>query len=363
MSALAAQYNAVNLSQGFPDYPMSEELIELTAEAMRKGHNQYAPMPGLPVLCEAIARKVQRLYGLSLQPGTEVTITPGGTYAIYTAVTTLLRPGDEAIVFEPAYDSYIPNIEVNGGVPVIILLQYPEYKIDWEQVRRRLSPKTRMILLNSPHNPCGTVLRKEDLEQLEAIVKDRDIFIVSDEVYEHLVYDGQEHQSMLRYPGLFRRSFVCFSFGKVFHNTGWKLGYCLAPEALMKEYRKIHQFLCFSCFSPAQHALAAYLEKEERYLSLPAFFQQKRDDFLEFLKQTRLQPLPCYGSYFQLAAYKNISEENDREFAIRLTKEYGVAAIPVSAFYRSGKDDRVLRFCFAKKKETLELAAERLRKL
>lgn len=363
MSALAAQCGAINLSQGFPDYPMSEVLIALTNEAMRRGHNQYAPMAGLPALREAIAEKIQKIYNTRVHPDTEITITPGGTYAIYAAVTTIIRPGDEVILFEPAYDSYIPNIEANGGIAVPIPLEYPGYEINWERVKEKISPRTRMIMINSPHNPSGSVLQAEDMQQLRDLVKDTGIFILSDEVYEHLVYDGASHQTMLRYPELLERSFVCFSFGKVYHNTGWKMGYCVAPAALTEEYRKIHQFLCFSCFSPAQYALAEYLKKEDTYLSLPAFFQQKRDYFLTLLKDTPFTPLSCAGSYFQLASYRDFSRENDKDFAIRLTKESGVAAIPVSAFYQSGKDDRVLRFCFAKKQETLERAAERLRKL
>ena len=363
MSVLAAETGAVNLGQGFPDYPMSEELVSLVAQAMREGHNQYVHMNGLASLREVLAEKIAGLYGTAVSPDTQITITPGGTYAIYTALTTILRPGDEVIVFEPAYDSYIPNIEINGAVPVRIDLRFPDYRIDWDEVRRRITPKTRMILLNSPHNPTGAVLRDTDIEQLRSVVKDSRIFIHSDEVYEHLIYDGIPHASILRYPDLLERSFVSFSFGKVYHCTGWKLGYSVSSPALMQEFRKVHQFNCFSCHTPSQVALATYLKDPETYLSLGAFLQKKRDYFNRLMEATKFIPLPSYGSYFQLYRYDRMSEEPDKDFAIRITKEYGVASIPVSAFYQSGKDDHVVRFCFAKKEETLEKAAERLIKI
>jgi methionine transaminase len=360
MSVLAAETGAVNLGQGFPDYPMSEELVSLVAQAMREGHNQYVHMNGLASLREVLAEKIAGLYGTAVSPDTQITITPGGTYAIYTALTTILRPGDEVIVFEPAYDSYIPNIEINGAVPVRIDLRFPDYRIDWDEVRRRISPKTRMILLNSPHNPTGAVLRDADIEQLRSVVKDSRIFIHSDEVYEHLIYDGIPHASILRYPDLLERSFVSFSFGKVYHCTGWKLGYSVSSPALMQEFRKVHQFNCFSCHTPSQVGLARYLSDRDTYLSLGALLQQKRDYFARLMEPTKFTPLPSHGSYFQLYQYDRISDENDKDFAIRITKEYGVAVIPVSAFYVSGKDDRVVRFCFAKKESTLEKAAEKL---
>src|ERR1700761_1015868 len=363
MSSLAAQLGAVNLGQGFPDYPMNEELIALVSQAMREGHNQYVHMNGLPALREVLAAKIGGLYGTAVDPETQITVTPGGTYAIYTALTTVLRPGDEVIVFEPAYDSYIPNIEINGAIPVRIDLRFPEYRIDWDEVRRRITPRTRMILLNSPHNPTGAVLRPADMEELRSIVADTEILIHSDEVYEHLIFDGIPHCSILRYPDLLERSFVSFSFGKVYHCTGWKLGYHVSAPALMEEFRKVHQFNCFSCHSPSQTGLARFLADRESYLSLSAFVQQKRDYFGRLMQQTKFTPLPSYGSYFQLYRYDRISDEGDKDFAIRITKEYGVASIPVSAFYQSGKDDRVVRFCFAKKAETLEKAAERLRKI
>lgn len=363
MSSLAAELGAVNLGQGFPDFPMSEALVSLVDKAMRDGYNQYAHMNGLAALREVLAAKIFGLYGTSLNPDSQITITPGGTYAIYTALTTILRPGDEVIVFEPAYDSYIPNVVINGAVPVRIDLQFPDYRIDWELVRKKITPRTRLIMLNTPHNPTGAILRAADIEQLRAIVKDTNIFIHCDEVYEHLIFDGQPHQSILRYPDLLERSFVSFSFGKVYHCTGWKLGYSVSSPTLMKEFRKVHQFNCFSCHTPSQVGLAQYLTDPQTYLSLSSFLQQKRDFFRKLMEGTRFTPLPSYGSYFQLYSYDRISDEADKDFAIRTTKEYGVATIPVSVFYTAGKDDRVVRFCFAKKEETLEKAAERLVKI
>lgn len=363
MSSLAADLGAVNLGQGFPDYPMSESLIALVDKAMNDGFNQYAHMNGVPALREVLADKMHLLYGTSLDFHSQITITPGGTYAIYTALTTILQPGDEVIVFEPAYDSYIPNIEINGAIPVRIALQFPDYRIDWMEVRRRISPRTKAIMINSPHNPTGSVLRAADMEALRAIVRDTNIFIVSDEVYEHLIFDGIPHQSVLRYPDLLERSFVCFSFGKVYHCTGWKLGYCVSSPDLMAEFRKVHQFNCFSCHTPSQVGLAAFVANKDSYLSLSALMQEKRDMFQQLMSATRFTPLPSYGSYFQLYKYDRISDEGDKDLAIRITKEYGVATIPVSAFYQSGKDDKVIRFCFAKKKETLEKAVERLIKI
>jgi methionine transaminase len=363
MSALATEHNAINLGQGFPDYPMSDGLIALVNAAMKKGFNQYVPMQGYLPLREAIAEKVKFLYSTNVDAQMQITITPGGTYAIYTSLTTVLQPGDEVIVFEPAYDSYIPNVEVNGAMPILISLSAPDYKIDWNEVRKNITPRTKMIMLNSPNNPTGAVLREYDIEQLRSIVKDTNIFILSDEVYEHLIFDNIPHQSILRYPDLMERSFVCFSFGKVYHCTGWKLGYCVSSAELMKEFRKVHQFNCFSCNTPAQVGLAEFLADKNSYLSLSNFMQEKRDHFYQLMKQTKFTALPSYGSYFQLYQYDNISDENDKDFAIRITKEYGVATIPVSAFYKSGNEGKIVRFCFAKKKETLETAAERLIKI
>jgi methionine aminotransferase len=360
MSALATEYNAVNLGQGFPDYNMSEDLISLVHEAMKNGFNQYVPMQGHLPLREALSEKIKFLYKTAVNPDTQITITPGGTYAIYTALTTILQPGDEVIVFEPAYDSYIPTVEVNGAVPVLIDLEFPEYKIDWNKVRQKISPKTRMILLNSPHNPTGAVLSADDINELRSIVRDKNIFICSDEVYEHLIFDDVPHQSILRYPDLLEKSFVCFSFGKVFHCTGWKLGYCVSSPELTKEFRKVHQFNCFSCNSPMQVGLAKFLSNKDSYLPLSSFMQRKRDYFIKLMQATKFKLLNSHGSYFICGTYDNISDEADKDFCIRITKQYGVTTIPVSVFYRAGTDNKVVRFCFAKKEETLEAAVERL---
>ncbi|WP_233522278.1 methionine aminotransferase [Chitinophaga silvatica] len=363
MSALAASHKAINLSQGFPDYDCSDELKAMVNQAMVEGHNQYAPMPGLPALKIAIAQKIQSLYHQTIDPDSEITITPGGTYAIFTAIATCIGPGDEVIVFEPAYDSYIPNILVNGGIPVRIPLVYPNYNIDWDVVQSKITARTKMIIVNTPHNPTASVLQANDLQELEKLVEQFNLVVLSDEVYEHLIFDNALHQSILRYPAIFRNSFVAYSFGKVFHNTGWKMGYCVAPAHLMNEYRKVHQFLCFSVNTPMQYGLAKFLEQPNHYLELPAFFQRKRDLFLSLMKDSKFTPLHSAGSYFQLMKYDRISDEADKDFVVRLTKEAGVAAIPVSAFYQEGTDNKVIRFCFAKKDETLVSAAERLRKL
>ena len=363
MSGLAAKLNAVNLGQGYPDYSMSPELVALVNEAMKSDFNQYVPMQGYMPLREALAEKIEFLYNASVNPDTQITITPGGTYAIYTALTTVLQPGDEVIVFQPCYDSYIPNVEINGAVAVLIDLKFPEYKIDWDEVRQKITPKTRMIMLNTPHNPTGSILMQDDIDQLRSIVKDSNIFILSDEVYEHLVFDDLPHQSMLRYPDLAERSFVCFSFGKTYHCTGWKLGYCITSPELTVEFRKVHQFNCFSCHSPSQVALSTFLKNKEAYLSLGAMMQKKRDYFIGLMQDTRFELLSSKGSYFICAKYNRISDEKDSDFAIRITKEYGVAVIPVSVFYKNQTDNNVIRFCFCKKEETLEKAVAGLRKI
>ncbi len=360
MSQLATELGAVNLGQGFPDFPMSEELTSLVDAAMKNGLNQYTHMNGLPLLRQRLAEKAGDLYGAAVDPETQITVTPGGTYAIYTALTTVLRPGDEVIVFEPAYDSYIPNIEINGGVPVLIPLQFPDYSIPWDEVRARITARTRMIMINTPHNPTGSVLSAQDIAELRSIVQDTGILILSDEVYEHLIFDGIAHQSMLRYPDLLERSFVCYSFGKTYHCTGWKLGYCISSPSLMKEFRKVHQFNCFSCDTPKQVAIAEYISNKEAYLGLPAFLQQKRDFFRELMKATPFRCIPSHGSYFECYSYGHFSQETDKDLAVRLTREYGIATIPMSAFYKHGEDNKVLRFCFAKKEETLKKAVEKL---
>jgi len=360
MSGLATEYNAVNLGQGFPDFPMNHELTTLVAEAMKNNFNQYPPMPGWMPLREAIAEKVAFLYQTKINPDTEITITPGGTYAIYSSLTAILQPGDEVIVFEPGYDSYVPNVEINGAKAITINLVYPGYHIDWVAVKNAITSKTKAIIINSPHNPTGSVIGEEDIKQLRKITAGTNIFIISDEVYEHLIFDNIPHQSILRYPDLLERSFVCFSFGKTYNCTGWKLGYCIAPATLTKEFRKVHQFNCFSCHTPSQVGLAMFLKNKEAYLSLPSFMQEKRDYFKQLMQQTRFTMQESSGSYFICGSYERISDEADKDLAIRLTKEAGVATIPVSAFYQNGKDDKVLRFCFSKKKETLEAAVEKL---
>lgn len=363
MSGLATKTGAINLGQGFPDFAMDEELVELVNRAMKDGHNQYAPMAGHPPLRDTLAGKIDLLYKNKVNPDTEITITPGGTYAIYTSLTTILQPGDEVIIFEPAYDSYIPNILINGGVPVSVPLEFPNYNIDWHKVKAAKTEKTKAILLNSPHNPTGAVLSANDIEELRSFVEGTNIFIISDEVYEHIILDDIPHRSILRYPDLFERSFVCFSLGKVFHCTGWKLGYCVAPATLTREFRKVHQFNAFSCFTPTQVALAEFLKEPDHYLSLSGMMQKKRNYFQNLMGMTRFKPLPTHGSYFQIYSFLEISDQQDAEFAKTLVELHGVAAIPVSAFYQSGKDDHVLRFCFAKKIETLEAAVEKLRKV
>jgi methionine aminotransferase len=363
MSALAAETGAINLSQGFPDYDCSPELIKLVNKAMLAGQNQYAPMAGLMSLRERIAQKVEKLYGATYNPDTEITITAGGTQAVFTAISAVIHPNDEVIIFEPAYDCYAPAIKLMGGIVKSLELEPPDYRIPWDMVKRLITSKTRMIILNSPQNPTGTILSKTDINELTSIVKGQDILILSDEVYEHLVYDGQMHHSMARYPELQKRSLITVSFGKLFHNTGWKMGYCLAPANLMQEFRKVHQFVVFSVNTPMQAGIAEYLKDESVYLDLAAFFQQKRDHFREGLQQSRFKLLPCQGSYFQCVSYQGLTDEKDNELAIRLTKEFGVASIPVSAFYTKATDHHILRFCFAKKQETLDKAVERLIKI
>ncbi len=363
MSSLAVQHNAINLGQGFPDFPMSEELIALVNEAMKSGANQYVHMNGYMPLREVLAEKAQYLYTTPVNPDTQITVTPGGTYALYTALTTVLRPGDEVIVFEPAYDCYIPTIELFGAKAVRIALHFPTYTIDWNKVAASITEKTRAIIINTPHNPTGAVLAQTDIVQLRQLVQDTGMYIISDEVYEHAVFDGHRHESILRYPDLLQRAFVSFSFGKAYHCTGWKLGYSVAPAHLMKEFRKVHQFNCFSCDTPKQVALAQYLNNKDAYLQLGSFMQQKRDYLQSLMQQTRFEPLRSNGSFFQCYSYKNISDESEAQFAQRLVKEWGVAVIPVSVFYQDEVNNNVVRFCFVKKEETLEAAVERLVKL
>src|SRR6185503_13771582 len=363
MSRLAAEHNAINLSQGFPDFDCAKELRDLVTKYINAGLNQYPPMAGVMRLRERIAEKAETLYGTRYDPEHEVTVVPGATYGIFTALATLIRPGDEVIVFEPTYDSYVPGIEVNGGVPVYVQLRYPEYSIDWQQVQRAITPKTRAILINTPNNPTASVLSGEDMRMLDGILRGTDIVVISDEVYEHIVFDGHRHEGVARYPGLAERSFVVSSFGKTYHVTGWKMGYVLAPKELMSEFRKVHQFNVFVTNSPLQHAFAEFMENPDAYLSLAAFYQKKRDFFLEGVKGSRFKPLPSRGTFFQNLAYDGVSDEQDMDLAIRLTKERGIASIPVSVFYREPPPHRVLRFCFAKSEETLARGAEILCKI
>ena len=363
MSQLAQQHNAINLGQGFPDFACSPELVGLVAQAMRDGHNQYAPMPGLMALREQIAAKTERLYGHTPDPETEITVTSGGTEALFAAISAVVRPGDEVLVVEPCYDSYVPAIELNGGIPVSIPLIPGDFSLDFDLLKSKISPRTRALMINTPHNPTGTILRQSDIRKIAGLLRDTDIFLISDEVYEHIIFDGEPHHSVLREPDLRDRTFVISSFGKTYHVTGWKLGYCIAPKALTKEFRKVHQYLTFSSFTPLQHALAEYLKQPEHYRQLPDFYQQKRDFFLGLMRQTRFAFRPCAGSYFALASYAHLTDEPDYDYAIRLTKEIGVAAVPLSVFYQDKTDGKLLRFCFAKTEDTLERAAERLVKI
>jgi methionine aminotransferase len=358
MSRLAQEHNAINLSQGFPDFDCSKARRDLVTKYFNAGLNQYPPMAGVMRLRERIAEKVEALYGTRYDPEHEVTVTPGATYGIFTAVATLVRPGDEVILFEPAYDSYAPSIEVAGGVPVFVQLRYPDYSIDWQRVQQAITPKTRMIIVNTPNNPTTSVFSGEDMRMLEGLLRGTDIVVVSDEVYEHIVFDGHQHQSVARFPGLAERSIVVSSFGKTYHVTGWKMGYVLAPKELTAEFRKVHQFNVFVTNGPLQHALAEYMENKDAYLSLAAFYQKKRDFFLQGVQASRFKPLPSRGTFFQNLAYDAISDERDADLAVRLTKERGIASIPMSAFYRKPPGHKVLRFCFAKSEETLARGAE-----
>lgn len=361
MSALAAEHKAINLSQGFPDFDIDPELIRLVHQAMLGGHNQYAPMPGLPALRDVIATVVEQTYLRATDPQTEITVTAGGTAALYAAITAFIRPGDEVIIFDPSYDSYSPAVRLNGGTPVHLNLLPPDFSIPWQQVENAVNEKTRMIIVNTPHNPCGSVLSLEDMQKFGALCRAHNIILLSDEVYERLIFDGKKHHSVLSFPDMKDHAIAVFSFGKTFHVTGWKTGYLVASPELTREIRKSHQFITFSVNTPMQHGIAAYMQDSSRYTSLGTFYQSKRDFFLEQVKGSPFKPLPCYGSYFQIMSYEGYSEESDLELAKRLTKEAGLASIPVSAFYKDGSDHRLLRFCFAKRNETLEAAGKILR--
>jgi methionine aminotransferase len=363
MSAMANEHKAINLSQGFPDFEISEKLIALVNKFMKKGFNQYAPMQGVPLLREAISQKVFDTHAVRYDADKEITVTAGATEALYAAISAFIRENDEVILFEPAYDSYAPAVMLNGGMLKYANLKFPDYHVDWNEVKKLVSSRTRMIIINTPHNPTGSILSKNDLLELEKITKGTDILILSDEVYEHLIFDGIKHESACLYPGLAERSLVVGSFGKTFHATGWKMGYCLAPENLMAEFRKAHQFIVFACNTPIQYAIAEFLTDKINYTYLNDFYQKKRDYFIELIKGSRFKIIPSYGTYFQLLDYSRISDESETDFAVRLTKEFKLASIPVSVFYHKPTDNRVLRFCFAKKEETLEKAGKILCKI
>ena len=361
MSKLAVENNAINLSQGFPDFKIDPVLSELIYKASKDGHNQYALMSGMKSLRDGISYVIKNIYKREVDPETEITITSGATEALYAAITAVVSPGDEVIMFDPAYDSYEPAIKLNQGIPVRIPLTFPDYKIDRERVMAAINPKTKLIIINTPNNPAGSLISKGDIEMLKEIIRKQEIYIISDEVYEHIVFDNEKHYSMLTDDEIFKRSFVISSFGKTFHITGWKVGYCTAPAELTSEFRKIHQFLTFSTSTPAQFALSEYIKNIDRIKQLGKFYQKKRDLFLDLISKTGFKPLGCSGTYFQLLDYSDITNENDFDFAVRLTKEFKIASIPVSVFYDNKTDNKVLRFCFAKEDETLRKAAELLK--
>ena len=363
MSQLANEHKAINLSQGFPDFDVSPKLIELISHYMKKGYNQYAPMTGVPLLRERISEKIEKTYKIRYDPDKEINITAGATQGIYAAIACMVRDDDEVIIFEPAYDSYAPAVQLCGGIVKYARMEPPDYNINWPEVARMVTHRTRMIIINSPHNPTGSILREKDLLALQHLTKKTDIVVLSDEVYEHLIYDGEPHESVCKYPGLVERSFVIGSFGKTFHATGWKMGYVLAPENLMKEFRKSHQFIVFTCNTPVQHAIADYLGDEKNYRDLHSFYQKKRDYFVDGISSSRFKIIPCHGTYFQLLDYSRISDESEMDFATRLITEYGIGSIPVSPFYHQRDENRVLRLCFAKKEETLDKAANILCKI
>jgi len=363
MSQLATEVGAINLSQGFPNFDVAPELIELVHKAMIDGHNQYAPMQGLMELREVLSDSFYKKYNTRYNADTEITITSGATQAIYTAIATVINDGDEAIIIEPAFDIYAPSVKINGGIPRFYKLKDPDYSIDWSELRRLITANTKLIIINTPHNPTSTILSEEDLKKLDQLTYGTDIIVLSDEVYEHIIFDGQAHESVAKYPNLAERSFVVGSFGKTFHVTGWKTGFCMAPTKLMSEFRKIHQNVVFAGNRPMQTAIAEFMQKEDNYIHISKMYQEKRDYFLSLMKNSRFEPLPSFGTYFQLFKYDKISEESENDYVLHLTKEHRVAAIPLSYFYRDGHDQKVLRFCFAKTNETLEQAAELLCKI
>ncbi len=358
MSKYSSGQNALNLSQGFPDFDISGDLIDLVSYYMKKGHNQYASMSGVPALRKAISKKVEQDYGIFYNPDREINITAGATQALFTVFAAFVRNNDEVIVFDPAYDSYTPAVKINGGTVKHAQMELPGHSIDWHKVAHLIRTHTRMIVINTPHNPTGAVLTENDLLQLEKLTANSDIIVLSDEVYEHLIFDDIQHQSVCRFPGLAKRSLAIGSFGKTFHATGWKIGYVLAPENLMNEFRKAHQWVVFAVNTPIQLAMAEYIENENTYKSLPAFYQKKRDLFVEIIKRSRFKVIPSQGTYFQCLDYSAITDEADLTFAKRLTAEHKISSIPLSSFFKDGRDDKILRFCFAKMEETLKKAAE-----
>jgi len=358
MTGLAKEYGAVNLSQGFPDFPISEELIDRVTYYMKSGFNQYAPMTGVDELRKAISLMFRHNHDAYYHPDQEINITAGGTQALYAAIAAFVRKDDEVVIFEPAYDSYGPAVQLNGGIVKYARLEFPDFRINWDELPRLINHRTKMVIINTPHNPTGSVLREEDLIRLERLLEGRDIVVLSDEVYEHLIFENIQHQSVCRFPKLASRSLLVGSFGKTFHATGWKTGFVLAPENLMKEFRKAHQFIVFASNTPIQYAISDYINNPANYLYLGKFYQEKRDFFVEKVKTSRFNILPCFGTYFQLLDYSSISDENEMDFAVRLVKEYGIAAVPVSPFYHNKSDNKVLRFCFAKQEETIDKAGE-----
>ncbi len=363
MGTLAHKHNAINLSQGFPDFKSDQKLIDLVSKAMNSGYNQYAPMPGILELRVAISKKFELLYNASYHPETEITVTAGATQAIYTIISSFIRENDEVIIFRPAYDCYLPAIELNGGKTISIQLKAPIYNVDWEDVKQKINDKTKMIIINTPQNPSGTIFSEADMLQLQQLTKGTNIIVLSDEVYEHIIFDGEKHQSVCLFSNLKSRSFITASFGKTFHNTGWKMGYCCAPKELMDEFKKVHQFNVFCVNHPLQKALAEYLQEPNHYLELSEFYQEKRDLFLNLIKDSRFKFTASKGTYFQGLDYSKITLENDLDFAKRLTIEQGIASIPISVFNENNLDNKMLRFCFAKTDDTLKKAAEILNKI
>jgi methionine aminotransferase len=357
MSKMAADHKAINLSQGFPNFESDPALIELVCKAMKDGHNQYAPMPGDLKLREAISQKTQRLHHVVYDPATEITVTAGATQAIFTAIAAIIHKEDEVIIFTPAYDCYEPTIKLFGGKTIPVQLRAPSYTVDWEAVEAKITTKTKLIIVNTPHNPSGVIFSEEDMLKLQHVAEKHNLFVLSDEVYEHIIFDGNTHYSVARFPGLAARSFITASFGKTFHNTGWKMGYCMAPKALMSEFRKVHQYTVFSVNSPMQTALAAYLQTPEHYLGLSVFYQQKRDLFLDLISDSRFKAIPSEGTYFQMLDFSDITQESDVTFAKRLTKENKIATIPTSVFNANREDFKQIRVCFAKTDDTLQKAA------